>query len=127
VLENVIGSSVRRPEVSIVKTAGRTKWKLVRPKPKEASRALSLRALAWRKIVDEWNAYGNYISNQLRALMGRSHTMILIQHIRWAIVMAKEASSPGHPWSCKGLRKALEVVAVPDDVFLNLDLGVDVR
>ena len=33
---------------------------------------------------------------------------------------------PAHSWNCKELHKALEVVAVSDDVLLNLDLGVDV-
>jgi len=43
----------RRPKVSMVQMAGKAKTQFTRPKPKEASRAVSWLAPASTKIVDE--------------------------------------------------------------------------
>lgn len=43
----------RRPQVSMVQTAGQAKMKLTNPKPKEARRACRLPAPAFLKTVEE--------------------------------------------------------------------------
>ena len=52
-LGNVNKSRPRRPNVSMVQTAGHAKTKFIRPKPHVASRAVVTDAPALANIVDE--------------------------------------------------------------------------
>lgn len=112
----------------MVKMAGQAKTKLTRPKSNEASRASSFEAQAWRKIVDEVECLRQQYQRPTKgSVEAKPYDDINTAHLLGDHDGEGSKARPAHSWNCKELHKALEVVAVSDDVLLNLDLCADVR